>query len=230
MNYVIKIETTIKNVKSKDSNFSKSWSELNQIRKWSKTESSQRMIKNWIKSENDQKLNLIIIKTSETIKSSFELNDNAKEKKSISSNKSELSFALLKKTNTNNLIRNKTFLNTKNKKQKKNKKSLQKNMSKKKNHDRWEKIEKHWYRYFSTLFNICFHTSYTNNKNVINNIDTIKFRIRDFSNMNAMSIYVIEKKLKMKLILCFIIRFSHSTSSIDLTINIQQWTVAELDL
>ena len=46
MNYVIKIETTIKNVKSKNSNFSKSWFELNQVREWPETESSQRMTRN----------------------------------------------------------------------------------------------------------------------------------------------------------------------------------------
>ena len=74
---------------------------------------------NWIKSKNDQKLFLIIIKISEITKSSLELNDNVKRKKSISSDRSKLSLALSERTDTNNLIRGKTFPNTKKKKEKK---------------------------------------------------------------------------------------------------------------
>ena len=74
---------------------------------------------NWIKSENDQKLFLIIIKINEIIRSSFELNDNIKKEKSISLNKSKLSFALSKRTNTDNFTRDKTFPNTKKEKEKK---------------------------------------------------------------------------------------------------------------
>ena len=84
------------------------------------------------------------------------------------------------------------------KKKKKKKTIAKKHDKRKKNHDWWKEIKKHLYRNFSTLFNICFHTFYTDDKNEIQNIDMIMFRIRDFSDMNAMSTYVTAKEFKIK--------------------------------
>ena len=119
---VITKKKSIKNVKSKDSKFSKSWIELNQIREWSEIESNQRLIRNWFRSlSKSASLSEVLSNWTTMLE---------KENRYHQTNQNCRLRCWKKQTQTVSFETKLFWIqNTKNKK---NKKSLQKNMPKKK--------------------------------------------------------------------------------------------------